>query len=155
MHFIRSVTPRVPKRSLLIIAAFAWVFAASMLLTRGFLLSGKIRHSHWLSIFLSILAGGLFYLVLFSKISLGHVKRIKSLQNERPSVFSFFSLRSYLLMTLMISSGIILRKSGIVLSGTLSLVYITMGVPLFISSIRFFYNWIYYPEDSVNYAEEQ
>lgn len=150
MQLIRSLTPRVPKRSLLVIAAMAWIFAASMLLTRGFLLSGKIRHSHWLSIFLSITAGVLFYLVLFSKISSGHVNRIISLENERPSVFSFFSLKSYILMTLMISGGIFLRKSGIVFSGTLSIVYITMGVPLFISSLRFFYNWIFYSADSLN-----
>ena len=155
MQFIRAVTPRVPKRFLLIIAAFAWIFAAAMLLTRGFLLSGKIKHAHWLSIAMSIMAGGLFYLVLFSKISSGHVKRIIELQNERPSVFSFFSFKSYILMTLMISGGIFLRKSGLLLSGTLSLFYITMGVPLLISSLRFFYTWFFYPSDSVNYAEEE
>lgn len=155
MQFTGSLTPRVPKRFLLIIAAFAWIFAAAMLLTRGFILSGKIRHAHWPSIAMSIVAGGIFYLILFSRISSGHVKRIIGLQNERPSVFSFFSLRSYILMTLMISGGIILRKSGLLPSGTLSLLYITMGVPLFISSLRFFYNWIFYSVDSVTCAEEQ
>lgn len=150
MHFILSAVPRVPKRSLLVIAAFAWIIAGSMLLRRGYLLSGNIRHSHWLSIFISIIAGGLFYLILFRKISYGHVNRIMSLESERPSIFSFFSLRSYILMTFMISGGIFLRKSGVVFPGTLSLLYITMGVPLFISSLRFFYNWIFYSADSLD-----
>lgn len=155
MQFIRSVIPRVPKRFLLIIAAFAWIFASVMLLTRGFLLSRNIRHAHWLSIAVSFLAGGLFYLILFNRISSGHVSRIIGLENEKHSVFSFFSLRSYILMAFMISGGIILRKSGLLLPGTLSLLYISMGVPLFISSLRLFYNWIFYSGDPVNYADEE
>lgn len=154
MQNIRSLTPRVTKRYLLLIAAFAWTMAGTMLLARGFLLSGKIRHTHWMMILISILGGGLFYFVLFSKISASHVRRILGLQNDRPSIFSFFNLRSYLLMTIMISSGIILRKTGILYSGTLSLVYITMGVPLLLSSIRFFYQWMIYPAGAYGLSDE-
>ncbi len=58
-------------------------------------------------------------------------------------------------MTVMISSGIILRKSGILYPGTLSLVYITMGIPLILSSLRFFYYWIFYASFTENISDEQ
>jgi uncharacterized membrane protein len=154
MQNIRSLAPRVSKRYLLLIAALAWTMAGTMLLARGLLMSGRIRHTHWIMILLSILGGGMFYLVLFSKISASHVSRILGLQNERQCIFSFFNLRSYLLMTIMISSGIILRKTGFLYTGTLSLVYITMGIPLLLSSIRFFYHWITYPEGSYGISDE-
>lgn len=155
MQSIRTFTPRVSKRFLLIVAAFFWTFAGTMLLSRGVVLSHNIRHLHWISMLVSVLAGGLFYLFLFNKISSGHVSRIISLRSERPSVFSFFSLRSYILMTVMISSGIILRKSGILYPGTLSLVYITMGIPLLLSSMRFFYYWVFYNSFTENITDEQ
>jgi hypothetical protein len=42
-------------------------------------------------------------------------------------------------MTLMISFGVTLRLSGIVPLNYLSLFYVAMGIPLFMSAIRFYY----------------
>ena len=47
-------------------------------------------------------------------------------------------------MSIMISSGIILRTSGIVPPMYLSVLYLTMGVPLFLSAFRFYYFGIFY-----------
>jgi hypothetical protein len=46
---------------------------------------------------------------------------------------------SYILMSLMITAGISLRKSGILPPLYLSVIYVTMGIPLFFSSFRFYY----------------
>lgn len=48
-------------------------------------------------------------------------------------------------MMMMITSGIVLRKSGIIPPQYLSILYITMGIPLLVSSIRFYYYGIFYP----------
>jgi hypothetical protein len=48
------------------------------------------------------------------------------------------------MMAVMISSGILLRKSGIVSPEYLSVLYVTMGIPLFLSALRFYYYEIYY-----------
>ena len=99
-------------------------------------------HTFWNQTGIPQIAG---YMLLFSKISLKHTKRILSLKSEKPCAFSFFNFKSYILMTVMISSGIFVRKSGILSPDYLSLIYITMGIPLFLSAFRFYYNGIFYP----------
>jgi hypothetical protein len=121
-----------------------WTFAGGMLLSRGYLMMNIDLDFCLLRMGLSIIGGALFYWLLFSKISKKHVLRIRQLIQDKPCIFSFFNLRSYLMMTLMISFGIFLRKSGFVPPFYLSILYVTMGIPLFISSIRFYYSGIYY-----------
>ena len=139
MNIIRAIKPKVSRRFLLIIAALVWSLAGGMLLFRGISLSDNIKSSFWLKIIISLTCGGLFYLLLFSKISIGHVRRIINLKNDNHSLFSVFNLRSYILMFIMIASGIMLRRSGIIMPEYLSLVYITMGIPLLASAFRFYY----------------
>lgn len=68
-----------------------------------------------------------------------HSRRIINMEEQRPCLFSFFNFRSYLMMALMISMGILLRKTGIVPLSYLSFFYILMGIPLLMSSFRFYY----------------
>jgi hypothetical protein len=145
MKFFQLIKPSINKRYLLFVAAIVWTFAGGMLLYRGFSMVFKIKHLILILMFSSI-GGILFYMLLFSKISLKHTKRILSLKYEKPCAFSFFNFKSYILMTVMISSGIFVRKSGILSPDYLSLIYITMGIPLFLSAFRFYYNGINYKQ---------
>lgn len=131
--------PAISKKYLLFVAALAWTFAGGMLLFRGF--SFLHLHPEWfyLKLASSMSAGVIFYFAMFSKISLKHSKRIVNLPIEKPCLFSFFSWNSYLLMIIMISFGIITRKSGLIPLEYLSIFYIVMGTPLFISAFRFYY----------------
>lgn len=144
MNLLESLKPSIPRRYLLFVAGVVWTLAGGMLLYKGISLFRIYRELLWLKIMISIIGGGLFYLLLFSKISLKHAWRIINLKNENPCVFSFFNIRSYIMMAIMISSGIILRKSGIISPEYLSVLYVTMGIPLFLSALRFFYYEIYY-----------
>lgn len=146
MNFIQSIKPKISKRYLLFIAAFVWTFAGGMLLFKGILLLCNFNSFLGLRIMISIIGGILFYLLLFAKISLKHARRIIELKNNNPCLFSFFNIKSYILMTIMITSGILLRSSGIISSEYLSIVYITMGIPLFFSAFRFYYFGIYYDQ---------
>jgi hypothetical protein len=135
---IQRCNPGIPKKYLLVVAAMVWTFAGGMLMVRGFLIlksNFRLRLPEETG---SIIAGIIFYKFMFSKISLKHIKRIQSIQLERPSVFSFFNRRSYILMTIMITAGIILRLSGIIPVDYLALFYIAMGTPLLISALRFY-----------------
>lgn len=139
MGIISKLKPTASKRELLFIAAFFWTFAGMMLLYRGITMPGKTVLSRFE---LSLVPGLVFYIFLFSRISLRHIQRITNLENESPCLFSFFSIRSYLMMFIMISAGILLRVSGIIRPEYLSLLYIIMGVPLLLSAIRFYWNGI-------------
>jgi len=135
---IEFLTPRVSKHYLLLVAALVWTFAGGMLLFRGFTFN-EILPQHWVvELIAGIIAGLLFFLLLFNRISSKHIFRIQNLPIEQPCLFSFFNFRSYLMMFSMITLGIALRKSGFVSTEFLSLMYITMGTPLLISSFRFY-----------------
>jgi hypothetical protein len=144
MNLLLLLKPSVPKRYLLFIAGIVWTIAGGMLLFKGISLFRIYRDFLWLKITISIIGGGLFYLLLFSKISFKHAWRIINLKYENPCMFSFFNIRSYIMMAVMITSGVILRKTGIISPEYLSVLYVMMGIPLFLSALRFYYYEIYY-----------
>ena len=144
MSFVQTLKPWAPKRHLLFFAAVVWTFAGGMLLYKGISLVDSTTTLLGLKIAASMVGGGLFYRLLFSKLSLKHTKRIVELKNDKPCMFSFFNIKSYILMVTMIISGVLLRVFGIIPPHYLMLVYITMGIPLFLSSLRFYYYGIYY-----------
>ena len=138
--FSQIINPGIPKRYLLLVAAFVWTFAGGMLLYRGISILRYYNTPDLPEEVGCVIAGILFYLFLFSAISLKHINRILSLPTERPGIFSFFNKRSYIMMALMICCGISLRLSGIVPIEYLSLFYIAMGTPLLMSAARFYYH---------------
>ncbi|NDP19539.1 MAG: hypothetical protein GZ091_00445 [Paludibacter sp.] len=131
--------PGISKRYLLFVAAIMWTFAGGMLLVRG--CSFLLVNNYFLSLkaIVSLLAGFVFYFALFSGVSSKHINRIVSLTVEKPCFFSFFGWKSYFMMFIMISFGITLRKSGFIPLEYLSFFYITMGIPLFLSALRFYF----------------
>lgn len=140
----KTLIPHTTKRILLFIAAVVWTFAGTMLFARGIGMMNVNPDSFLIRFLISLVCGILFYWVLFTRISKKHVNRILQMPVERPTVFSFFDKKGYIMMVGMISLGIFLRTSGIVSPFYLSVLYVTMGVPLFISSLRFYYSGIRY-----------
>lgn len=144
MSIIHTLKPGASKRQLLFTAAIAWTFAGGVLLYKGFSLIDSTTTYLGFKIGASIIGGALFYWLLFAKLSLKHTNRIVKLTLDKPCMFSFFNVRSYLLMTIMITSGIVLRKFGVIPPQYLLMVYITMGIPLLLSSLRFYYYGIFF-----------
>jgi hypothetical protein len=142
--WIHRLKPGISQRYLLLMGALAWTCAGSILLYKGITILINFKGFPVIEFIMSIITGILFYIFLFSKISLKHTQRIFHLTIEYPCMFSFFNFRSYILMGTMITGGILLRKSGIVPPDILLLVYLMMGIPLFLSSFRFyksFFTW--------------
>ena len=138
MNLLQTLTPRLPRRYLLFIAAVFWTFAGGMLLYRGMLLIMRPEHYRWFRLMISIIGGILFYRFLFSGISRKHTQRILGLPLEKPCLFSFFNMKSYFMMAIMITAGITLRKLDIINHEILYTFYLTMGIPLLVSAFRFF-----------------
>jgi hypothetical protein len=147
VNYFQDLKPKISKRKLLFLAAFVWTFAGGILLYRG---AAFLYGTHGLlsfDVLYSIAGGILFYLLLFSGISLKNTRRIMDMKNEKPCLFSFFSLKSYIIMAVMITSGILVRKTGIILPENLSFFFIVMGIPLLLSAFHFYYHGIYYEHD--------
>ncbi len=142
MDILNTYKPSVSKHNLLFIAGLAWTTAGGILAGRG--LSYLIQHGQHLGWRLcgGLLFGVIFYVLLFAKISRKHIKRIHGLNIPYPCAFSFFNFRGYLMMTIMISGGILLRRFDMINKEWLYNFYVTMAVPLLISASRFFYFWV-------------
>ena len=135
---------KVTKRFLLFEAALVWTFAGGMLLFRGNTYLDTSDGFPFLNIEACITGGLIFFMLLFLKISRSHIRRISLLPGNRHRIHEFFSSRSYLMMVGMISLGVFLRRSNIIPVSYLALAYITMGIPLLLSSVLFYHRWIFY-----------
>lgn len=144
MSKLSWLKPAVPKRVLLFVAALLWTFAGSMLLFKGFKMMDPDIQLLWVKLLLALVVGLAFYWKVFAGLSLKHTLRILHMKVEKPCLFAFFNGRSYLMMVLMISMGITLRTTGWVSPRYLSFLYLTMSVPLLLSSVRFYYTGIFY-----------
>ncbi len=74
----------------------------------------------------------------FSRIVSKNLKRIDQIEGKY-CAFGFMPLKSYLLITVMMTMGIILKHSALP-KEYLSIVYIGIGLALALSSIRYFKN---------------
>ena len=138
------IKPGVPKRYLLLVAAVVWTFAGGMLFTKG--LTYLLAHPDmlWLRLVAGSIFGVAFFWLLFMRISLKHINRIRSIDVVRPCIFSFFDFKSYLMMGGMISMGIALRHLNFINKTYLFNFYVAMGVPLLLSAARFYWAWVRY-----------
>ncbi len=127
----------VSKRTLLLIASFVWSIAGGILLYRG--AAGILFYGEhlFLKFTIGLIGGVAFFLLLFKKISGKHIRRIETMERDRLPFYSFFSPKAYIMMILMISLGITIRKTGVVPFEYLSVFFVTMGLPLFLSALNF------------------
>jgi hypothetical protein len=141
MNFWEKYKPAVSRRTLLLIAGCAWTIAGGILISRALVQLILLHHKLWLEIPVGIICGMGFYMLLFARISKKHINRITLIKINNPCFFSFFNFRSYLMMIIMITGGISLRKLEVINPDALWTFYLTMGIPLIISAYRFFYIW--------------
>jgi hypothetical protein len=141
MNVTTKYKPSVSKRNLLFIAGLAWTVAGGILSGRGMAHVTRHAGSPGWRITGGIVVGAAFFVLLFAKISRKHIRRIRGLNIPYPCAFSFFNLRGYLMMVVMITGGIMLRRVDLIDKDWLYNFYIAMGLPLLISALRFFWFW--------------
>lgn len=141
--------PRTTRNGLLHCAAGAWGLAGVILLLRGYFLLPDTLGDHIVLGNLGIVAGIIGFRFVFQRLTLRTIGRIRALTALRPCLFSFQSWRSYGVMTVMISAGVMLRSSGLLSGAGIGTLYIAMGVPLLVSSGRLAFEGIRKKEDAV------
>lgn len=138
IDYIKKFKPAVPKKVLLMFAGVMWCCVGIMLISMAI---------HWLNIYegnpwFFIIPGCIAALIIhhfgFLKIVDKNLGRISQLPGK-PCVFSFMPWKSYLLIIIMVAMGITLRHSAMP-KQYLSVIYLGIGLALFLSSIRYFRN---------------
>jgi hypothetical protein len=132
--------PGVPKSILLLMAGLLWTGTGIMLdsLSYTWLRAADAPSAVWavlIGFVLALLIHHLGFLRIVDK-NLGRILPMKG----RRCLFSFMPLKSYLLIALMISLGILLRHSPIP-KLILSVVYTAIGTALILSSLRYLRYW--------------
>ncbi len=136
MSEFNKFTPVVSKKILMLISGIMWLCVGLMLLNYAY---------SWLvveqqSTIITFAGAGIALTMLthhfgFLKVADKNLNRIL-LMEEKVSIFSFITWKSYILVIFMIAMGITLRTSPIP-KPWLAILYIGIGMGLFLSSIRY------------------
>ncbi|MEJ2054484.1 MAG: hypothetical protein P8X42_11240 [Calditrichaceae bacterium] len=133
---IKKINPAVPKVTLLLIAGLVWMGTGIMLMSLAVSWLIKSPDSQiYLFAGPGILLGLPIHFFGFSKIVKTNIDRILEMSDRR-CLFSFVPWKSYLIIIIMIAMGITLRHSAIP-KKYLAIMYIGIGLALFLSSIRY------------------
>lgn len=136
-RFLQKVKPAVHKKYLILLAGIAWFGVGIMLADKA--ISWFIETQVQLFVYFAIGFG--LSLVIhhfgFLRIADKNLKRIAEMKGGLRCAFSFIRWQSYVLILIMISFGIILRNSGLPMQ-FVGIVYLTIGLSLIFSSIRYF-----------------
>lgn len=134
-RLLEILKPGVPKPVLIALGAALWGFAAYRILKLGFVFIERHALHHVLNYLIGIAGFIPFFLLVFRKVSLRYVNRIKNLPQRRPCMFAFFDLRGYILMTFMITMGIAISHWKVIPELYKGTFFISLGLSLLASSI--------------------
>lgn len=133
---LNKFLPVVSRKILMLISGIMWLCVGLMLLNYAYI---------WLvveqkSTVFTFAGAGIVLTMLthhfgFLKVADKNLKRILSME-EKVSIFSFITWKSYILIAVMIALGITLRHSAIPKTW-LAIIYIGIGLGLLLSSIRY------------------
>ena len=139
MFLQEGFKPAVSKNFLLFIAGFMWIAVGVML--SSFATRWLIAYGKSLALLYAAVGLGLSLVIHhygFLRIVDKNLGRISKMEGKR-CAFSFITWRSYIIVAMMITMGIMLRHSAIP-KQYLSILYIGIGMALILSSIRYFKN---------------
>ena len=135
--FFKRIKPSVPKCLLIALAGLMWSTVGVMLCSMAYY---WLKVVDWLTAFPFGLFGIILSLVVyrfgFSGIARKNIDRI-CLLPEKGCIFAFQAWKSYLIIVVMITLGIILRHSPIP-KHYLAIVYTTIGGALLLSSLHYY-----------------
>ena len=136
---IAGLKPAVPRRMLLVLAGLMWTTVGIMLCRLSYMWLEAI---HWkLALCLGLIGITLAWVVFrlgFSYIAQKNIDRI-CVSTEKRCIFAFQAWKTYLLIAVMITFGIFLRKTPIP-EYYLSIIYATIGGALLLSSFKYYFH---------------
>ena len=137
MDFAHRLKPALPQPWLLALAGLMWTAVGLMLCRYAFVWLAHPRS--WANVALGLIglaAAAVIYRLGFRKLARRNVERIRQL-NDRPCLFSFLAWKSYAIVAVIISGGVLLRHSAIP-KPYLAILYAAMGGGLFLSSFVYY-----------------
>ena len=130
-----KLKPGAPKIVLIILGASLWAFAAYRILKLGIGMIERHALYHALNYLIGLAGFVPFFLLVFRKVSKRYVNRIIHHKYERPCVFGFFDVRGYILMSFMITMGILISRWDVIPELYKGTFFISLGLSLLASAL--------------------
>lgn len=130
---------KVKRNTLLLLACLVWSLAGFNILRIGLM-----TYKGYLSIInllLSVLVFTMFQIFVFGKLVKKHTSRINAYLDERHFFLKFFDLKSFIIMAVMMTGGIVLRTSGIEPEQFIAVFYTGLGASLMLAGLLFGCNY--------------
>lgn len=127
------------KYNLILTAGIIWLLVGIMLINRALSWTNTVPDG-WLLvvILLGLLIGVVKYLLIFGKVGKKNIKRIEDFKEEKNNFFKLYSPKTYLIIILMITGGIILRHLEFIPKYVLLPLYLGIGIAMSLASFLFF-----------------
>ena len=131
----------VNRQVLLITAGIIWIIAGANILRIGIVTWTDTTHDSMFKIGEATIVFLLFFVLVFRKLYYKHTRRIEQKAKEKNCPFSFFDTKGWIVMTFMISLGIIIRSLHLLPDSFISVFYTGLSIALMLTGILFLRYW--------------
>lgn len=125
---------------LLLIAAIVWLIAGFNVLKIG--VETYINYVTVINLLLSLVVFLVFWIMVFSKLVKKHTLRISSYESEKQWFYLFFDLKSFIIMAIMMTMGIVIRYYALLPDVFIAVFYTGLGSALALAGILFMVNFM-------------
>ena len=130
----------IKNKYLLLIAAIAWLIAGFNVLKIG--VETYINYVTVINLLLSLVVFLVFWIMVFSKLVKKHTLRISSYESEKQWFYLFFDLKSFIIMAIMMTMGIVIRYYALLPAVFIAVFYTGLGSALALAGILFMVNFM-------------
>ncbi len=130
----------IKNKYLLLIAAIVWLIAGFNVLKIG--VETYINYVTVINLLLSLVVFLVFWIMVFSKLVKKHTLRISSYESEKQWFYLFFDLKSFIIMAIMMTMGIVIRYYALLPDVFIAVFYTGLGSALALAGILFMVNFM-------------
>lgn len=130
----------IKNKYLLLIAAIVWLIAGFNVLKIG--VETYLNYVTVINLLLSLVVFLAFWIMVFSKLVKKHTLRISSYESEKQWFYLFFDLKSFIIMAIMMTMGIVIRYYALLPDVFIAVFYTGLGSALALAGILFMVNFM-------------
>ena len=131
---------KVRKDWLLLVAGIVWLIAGTNIMIIAF----QAAHGVWhlVSLVVAALVFCVFFFLIFGRLVGKHTHRILGYGDQKVWVFKFFDVKSYIIMIVMITAGVLIRRLHLMPDECIATFYAGLGSALLAAGVAFVYQFI-------------
>ena len=131
----------VNRQFLLITAGIVWIIAGANILRIGIVTWINSTQDWMFKIGEATVVFLLFFVFIFRKLYYKHTRRIEEKKEDKNCPFSFFDVKSWIMMVFMIALGITIRSLHLLPDSFISVFYTGLSIVLILTGILFIRYW--------------